>query len=218
MEEKEILENLKAAIIEGDAKKATENAKQFISHKLDPLHAVEQGLSKGMLIVGQRFERGEAYLPDLLMSADIFNHAMQILRPELERQKREVSERGTVLIATVKGDVHNIGKNIVTTVLETNGFRVVDKGVDISSLNIIEEAEKVKADVIALSSLMTTTMPAQKEVIDALVEMKLRSKYYVIVGGGTVTQQWADQIGADGYRKSAVEAVTLVKELLAQKR
>lgn len=217
MGRKEMLENLKMAIVEGDANKARENAREFINNKLDPLDAVEQGLSKGMEIVGERFELGEAYLPELLMAANIFDAAMEILKPEIEDQKKEVTKRGTILIATVKGDVHNIGKNIVTTILETHGFKVVDKGVDIPSLSIIEEAEKVKADVIALSSLMTTTMPAQKEVINALIEMNLREKYYVIVGGGAVSQQWADQIGADGYGKSAVEAVILVKKLLTQR-
>ena len=139
---------------------------------------------------------------------------MEILGPEIEAQKKEVIKAGTVLVGTVKGDVHNIGKNIVATVLETNGFEVVDIGVDRSALEIIEEAEKAKADVVALSSLMTTTMPAQKEVIEVLQEMGLRDKFHVIVGGGPVTQEWAAEIGADGYGESAVHAVAVVKTLL----
>ena len=119
-----------------------------------------------------------------------------------------------MLVGTVKGDVHNIGKNIVATVLETNGFEVVDIGVDRSALEIIEEAEKAKVDVVALSSLMTTTMPAQKEVIEVLQEMGLRDQYQVIVGGGPVTQEWAAEIGADGYGESAVHAVAVIKTLL----
>ncbi len=128
-----------------------------------------------------------------------------------------MAKRGRILIGTVKGDVHNIGKNIVATVFETQGFDVVDIGIDNPSLKFIEEAEKVKADVIALSSLMTTTMPGQKEVIDTLKEMNLRDKYFVIVGGGPVTQEWADRIGADGYEKSAIQAVEIVKKLLAKR-
>jgi len=125
---------------------------------------------------------------------------------------------GKVLIGTVKGDVHSIGKDIVASVLDTSGFEVVDIGVDNPSLNIIEEAEKIQADVIALSSVMTTTMPAQREVIDTLKEMGLRQKYIVIIGGGPVNQEWADRIGADGYGKSAVDAVTIAKDLMARKK
>ena len=218
MEKKEIMENLAMAIVDGDQDKATENAREALHNQIDPLKAVEQGLSKGMATVGNRFESGDAYLPELLMAANAFNAAMEILKPEIEAQKKQVTKMGTVLIGTVKGDVHNIGKNIVATVLGTNGFEVVDMGVDNPSLNIIQEAEKVKPDVIALSSLMTTTMPGQKEVIETLEEMDLRGKYFVIVGGGPVSQEWADEIGADGYGESAVQAVEIVKRLLSQRR
>jgi len=217
MERKQILGNLAAAMVEGNREKARENAQLVLRSQIDPLEAVEQGLSKGMATVGERFEKGEAYLPELLMAADTFNAAMEILRPEIEAQKKQVKKAGTVLIGTVKGDVHNIGKNIVATVLETHGFEVIDIGVDNPSLNFIQEAEKVKAQVIALSSLMTTTMPGQKEVIETLKEMHLREKYFVIVGGGPVTQEWADKIGADGYGRSAVQAVEIVKKLLGER-
>ena len=217
MEKRKIMENLIAATVDGDQDRARETAREALKEKIDPLEAVELGLSKGMAIVGDRFERGEAYLPELLMAADTFSAAMEILKPEMEAQKKEVAKAGTVLLGTVKGDVHNIGKNIVATVLQTRGFSVVDMGVDIPSLNFIEEAGKARADVIALSSLMTTTMPAQREVIETLREMNLRDKYFVIVGGGPVSQEWADEIGADGYGKSAVEAVDLVKRLLRRR-
>lgn len=218
MDPKEILANLASAIIEGDTDKAQNNAREALQSKIDPLKAVEEGLSKGMAVVGESFEKGEAFLPELLMAADTFSAAMEILKPEIEAQKKQMAKMGKILIGTVKSDVHNIGKNIVATVLETQGFDVVDIGIDNPSLKFIEEAEKVKADVIALSSLMTTTMPGQKEVIDTLKEMKLREKYSVIVGGGPVTQEWADRIGADGYGKSAVEAANVVRKLLSRKR
>ncbi len=218
MGQKEILENLSTAIQEGDDEKARKNAQEALQSKMDPLKAVEEGLSKGMAIVGQRFEKGEAFLPELLMAADSFNAAMEVLKPEIEAQKKQMAKAGKVVIGTVKSDVHNIGKNIVATVLETNGFEVIDIGIDNPSLKFIEEAQKAKADVIALSSLMTTTMPGQREVVDTLRDMKLRDRYFVVVGGGPVSQEWADKIGADGYGSSAVQAVQLIKGLMAKKR
>ena len=217
MKKGQILNNLATAIIEGDQDLASENAQQALDTRMDPLEAVDEGLSKGMDVVGGRFESGEAYLPDLLMATEAFNVAMEILRPEIEAQKKQVAKKGTVLVGTVKGDMHNIGKNIVATVLETSGFEVVDIGVDNPSLKLIEEAQKARADVIALSSLMTTTMPAQREVIEILNEMNLRDRFRVIVGGGPVTQAWADEIGADGYGASAIQAVGLIKTLLNSK-
>jgi corrinoid protein of di/trimethylamine methyltransferase len=217
MDQNEILKNLSIAIIEGDEDKAKEYAHEVLHNQMDPLKAVEQGLSKGMMVLGERFEKGDIFLPDLLIAADAFNSAIEILRPAMEVQKKQVAKEGTVLIGTVNGDVHGIGKNIVAIVLETNGFEVVDIGVDNPSLKFVEEAEKVKADVIGLSSLMTTTMPSQKEVIDILEEMNLRQKYFVIIGGGPVTKEWADKIGADGYAGSAFQAVEIIKKLLSQK-
>ena len=215
---KEILENLSSAIVEGDGEKARKSAQEALQNKMDPLKAVDEGLSKGMAIVGERFEKGDAFLPELLMAADSFSAAMEVLKPEIEAQKKQLTRAGTVVIGTVKSDVHNIGKNIVATVLETNGFEVIDIGIDNPSLKFIEEAQKAKADVIALSSLMTTTMPGQKEVIETLKDLKVRDKFFVIVGGGPVSQEWADKIGADGYGSSAVQAVGLVKNLMARKR
>lgn len=214
MDKEQILENLATAILEGDQDKARENAQAALAGQMDPLEAIDEGLAKGMAIVGGRFESGEAYLPDLLIAAEVFKAAMGILRPEIEAQKKQITKKGTVLIGTVKGDLHNIGKNIVATVLETNGYDVVDIGVDNPALKFIEEAKKARADVIALSSLMTTTMPAQREVIETLKEMNLRDQYHVIVGGGPVNQVWADEIGADGYGESAVQATELVQRLL----
>ncbi len=217
MSKEQVLENLATAVVDGDEDEARENAKQAMSAQMDPLEAVEQGLSKGMDIVGEAFERGDAFLPELLMAAAAFKAAMEILEPEIEAQKKQVTSQGTILLSTVKGDVHSIGKNIVTTVLGINGFKAVDIGVDNSSLDIIQEAEKIKADIIALSSLMTTTMPSQREVMEVLREMNLRDKYLVMVGGGPVTQEWANEIGADGYGKSAIEAVETAKRLMSQK-
>ncbi len=214
MDKEQILANLSEGIIEGDQDMVRENAQLALDGSMDPLLAVDEGLSRGMDVVGERFESGEAYLPDLLMATEAFNAAMEILQPEIEAQKKHRATKGTVLVGTVKGDLHNIGKNIVRTVLETNGYTVVDMGVDNSALQFVEQAQKARADVIALSSLMTTTMPAQREVIEVLQEMGLREKFVVIVGGGPVTKEWAAEIGADGYGESAVQAVELLKGLL----
>jgi len=185
---------------------------------INPLEALDQGLSKGMEVVGAQFESGDSFLPELLMASGTFSAAMEIIKPALEAKKQQVRKEGTVLLATVKGDLHNIGKNIVGTVMETNGFEVVDIGVDQLTLNIIEAAEKNNAEIIALSSLMTTTMPCQKEVIDTLTQMEIRDKYIVLVGGGAVSQKWADEIGADGYAESAVEAVEIVKNFINERK
>jgi corrinoid protein of di/trimethylamine methyltransferase len=218
MDKNQILEKLAAVVMDGTEDEAKVLAQAVVANKIDPLEAIEHGLSKGMEIIGGRFECGEAYLPELLMAAASFNAAMAVLKPEIEAQKKQLVKLGKVLIGTVKGDVHSIGKDIVASVLDTSGFDVVDMGVDNPSLNIIQQAEKIQADVIALSSVMTTTMPAQKEVIDTLKEMGIRQKYFVIIGGGPVNQEWADRIGADGYGKSAIDAVALVKGLMAKKK
>ena len=137
-----------------------------------------------MDIVGERFSKMEAFLPELMMAAQTFDSAMEILEPEVAARKKEVTTRGTIVIGTVKGDVHNIGKNIVVMMLKTSGFDVHDLGVDVPLLSFVEAAQKNKVDIIALSSLMATTMPGQGEVIEVLKEMGLRDQYCVIVGGG----------------------------------
>ena len=218
MNQQAIFENLAEAIIDGDQNAAKENAQKAVNEGLDPLVVVDQGLSKGMEVVGARFEKGDAFLPELLMASNTFNAAMEILKPVLEANKQKMSKLGTFLLATVKGDQHNIGKDIVATVLETKGFEVVDIGIDQSTLNIIEAAQNHKADFIGLSSVMTTTMPYQKEVIDTLTEMGLREKFFVLVGGGPVSQKWADEIGADGFGDTAMDAVSVSKSLLAKKQ
>ncbi len=218
MEKKEILESMATAIIEGDEDMAKESAQNGIDMGVGPLEALEQGFSKGMEVIGAQFGTGEAFLPELLMAANAFNAAMEIIQPELESGQQQISKLGTVVLAAVKGDVHSIGKDIVGTMMGINGFEVVDLGIDQSSLNVIEAAEKNKADIIALSSLMTTTMPYQREVINTLAEMKIRDKYVVLVGGGPVHERWAAEIGADGYGNTAVDAVDLAKSILQKRK
>jgi corrinoid protein of di/trimethylamine methyltransferase len=184
MKKEEIFERLSLSIVKADKEMVREAAQDVIKQEIDPIEAIEQGLSKGMDIIGERFSKMEVFLPGLMMAAQTFDAAMDILEPEIAAQKREVSTRGTIIIGSVKGDVHNIGKNIVATLLKTGGFDVHDLGVDVSPLSFVEAAQKNQADIIALSSLMTTTMPGQREVIEVLKEMDLRDEYLVIVGGG----------------------------------
>ncbi|MFB0507598.1 MAG: corrinoid protein [Thermodesulfobacteriota bacterium] len=213
-----MLERLSFSVVKGDKEMARQAAQEVIEQTIDPIEAIEKGLSRGMDIVGERFSKMEAFLPELMMAAQTFDAAMGILEPEIAAQKKEVATRGTIVMGTIKGDVHNIGKNIVVMMLKTGGFDVHDLGVDIPPLSFVEAAQKNKADIIALSSLMTTTMPGQGEVIEVLKEMGLRDQYCVIVGGGPVNQEWADQIGADGYGETAADAVLLARELLAERK
>jgi trimethylamine corrinoid protein len=218
MTKEQIFEQLSFSIIKADKEMARQAAREVIEQKMDPVEAIEKGLSRGMEIIGDRFSKMEVFLRELLMAAQTFDAAMEVLEPEIAAQKREVTARGTIVMGTVKGDVHSIGKDIVVTMLRTGGFEVHDLGVDISPLSFVDAAQKNHADVIALSSLMTTTMPGQKEVIEVLREMGLKDQYRVIVGGGPVNQQWADQIGADGYGATATDAVSLAKGLLAERK
>jgi trimethylamine corrinoid protein len=209
-----VFDTLKKAMVDGDENRARRGAQEALDLGIDPLVALEEGLSKGMTVVGDLFESGDAFLPELLMAAEAFDAAMAILKPELVAQRKELERTGTVVIATVKGDLHDIGKNIVAMILETRGLDVVDLGVDVPTLDIIEGAERARADVIALSCLMTTTMQSQREVLAALEELGVRNRYKVVVGGGPVTESWVDEIGADGYAPNAVGAVRLIKGLL----
>ena len=218
MEKNQILETLCQKVIDGDIDGIKELSSEALENGVEPLEILEHGISKGMETVGKRFETGEAFLPELLLAADAFTSAMEVVSPALEARNDTVAKIGKVLLATVKGDVHNLGKNILATVLETNGFEVVDIGVDQDTLTIIDAAQKNRVDVIGLSAVMTTTMPHQKELISTLNELNLRNEFIVMVGGGPVSQKWADEIGADGYGKTAMDAVSIAAEKIKAKK
>ena len=217
MANNEIYKKLSEAVVNGDQTSIKTFAEEALKAGIDPLDAIENGLSSGMKIVGNRFMNGELFLPEMLMAADAFNAAMEVFKPAIRAGKKQLKSSGKVVLATVKGDIHAIGKNIVATVLETNGFEVVDLGVDQPSLEIIEQAKKNSADIIALSALMTTTMPGQKEVIDMLTELGLRERFLVVVGGGPVNREWAEEIGADGYGENAFEAVEVMSKIMSRR-
>lgn len=207
---KNVLDALKDALVDIDNDEAKQKAQTVLDLEIDPRVAIRYSISSAAKILGEKFDTGEYFLPHLVMSGDLMEEVTEILEKGIPAE--EVERKKTILIATVEGDVHSIGKNLVSTMLRSGGFIVHDLGVDVSSSTIINKANEIDADMIALSSLLTTTMPYQKEVIEDLESMGIRSKFKVMVGGGPVTQSYADKIGADLYGKDAIDALETVKK------
>ncbi len=218
MTEAEILEKLKEAITTYDDSLAEEMAKEAVKIGMDPLKAVDEGMVKGLDVVGELYENEEIFLPELMMAARAFQAGMSILEPKILEKGAEREKKGVVVIGTVKGDIHKIGKDIVTLLLRTSGFEVHDLGEDVDLFNFIETAKKVNADAIGLSALLTSTLAGQKDVIDALEQNGLREKFIVMVGGGAVTPEWAETIGADLYAENAQVAIRKLTELLEKRK
>ncbi|WP_373483359.1 corrinoid protein [Acetobacterium sp.] len=217
MTREEILAKLKESIVEMDSDLAEEAAQEALEFGVDPLIAITDGLSEGMLVVSDLFDIGEAFVPQLMVAAEAFEKAVVILTSGLSEDEKQASKAGKVLIHTVQGDVHDIGKNIVKTMFEANNFQVFDLGRDVQVELVVEKAKEYEVDIIAGSALMTTTMPAQKDILRLLEEEGIRENYIVMYGGAPVFQDWCDKIGADGYADTAAGAVEVAKKLLAQK-
>lgn len=215
MEKQEIVQGLYMGILTFDKTTTLKMVQAAIDQDLDIPEVIQQAMTPAIVEVGKRFEAGKLYLPELQLSADTFATAMEVLRPKLLESKINLQPKGRVVIGTVKGDIHSIGKDLVATMLKVGGFEVTDLGVDVPTFTFLEQAEKTKANVIALSALLTTTMPAQREVIEALTEQKMRNKFKVIVGGAPIDQKWADKIRADAYGENAIEALRLADTLVA---
>jgi trimethylamine corrinoid protein len=215
MEKQEIVQGLYMGILTFDKTTTLKMVQAAIDQDLDIHEVIQQAMTPAIVEVGKRFEAGKLYLPELQLSADTFATAMEVLRPKLLESKINLQPKGRVVIGTVKGDIHSIGKDLVATMLKVGGFEVTDLGVDVPTFTFLEQAEKTKANVIALSALLTTTMPAQREVIEALTEQKMRNKFKVIVGGAPIDQKWADKIRADAYGENAIEALRLADTLVA---
>lgn len=180
-----------------------------IDQGVSPDEILSDGMISGIRAVGDQFRRGESFLPEMIMAADAFQEGMDILEPVMDQAGTKRETTGTIIIGSVKGDIHALGKNIVANMLMIEGFSVVDVGVDVPASKFVDEAEKNKADIIALSAIMTTTMPQQREVIEHLEARGTRNQYYVMIGGGPTDKNWADKIEADAYGETAVEAVSL---------
>ncbi len=216
MSEEELLRKLSEAVICCDREAVLKATQEVIEKRLDPVKAIEKGLSEGAIAVGDKFDRLEIFLTDLMMAADAMKAGLDVLLPLIPKEK--ITRKGTVVSGTVKGDIHDIGKNILSALLSANGFDVHDLGVDVPASKFIGEAEKVGADIIALSALMSSTIGGQKDVIDYLSETGKREKFIVMVGGGPTTREWTEEIGADGYAETATEAVKVALELIEKKR
>jgi len=209
-----IFNEMEQAIIDGDDALCASLAQKAIDENIDAAEAIELGYAKGMRVLGERFERGECFLPELLTAEDAMNAALEILKPEIKASKAREESRGKVVIGTIHGDVHDIGKNIVKLFLSVAGFDVVDLGRDVPVRTFIQTAQKENADIIAASALMTTTMVYMPELIKQLKELGLREQFKVMVGGAPVIKSWAQEVGSDGYGLTAKEAVQNAKELM----
>jgi corrinoid protein of di/trimethylamine methyltransferase len=217
MNNEEFLNTVKKAIVEGNKGEAVQLAQRAITEKMDLNEVIEKGYMPGIQKVGQLWEEGEYFLPELITSAECMKAAMKIMQPELEKAHIDVRSAGKIVIGTVEGDIHDIGKNLVASILSANGFDVVDLGADVKLETFIEKAEEVNANLICLSALLTTTMTGQKKLIELLKEKGLFGRFKVMVGGAPVNQKWADDIGADGYSENALTAVGAAKKLVEEK-
>ncbi len=208
------LSRLYDAVVNGDAKTAVSVTQEALAENADPMELVTRYMIPAMNEVGRRFEAEEYFVPELLLSARAMKSAMELIRPLLAA--RGAQPLGRVVIGTVKGDLHDIGKNLVASMLEGGGFQVIDLGADVPPEKFVEAVQQHDAQIVALSALLTVTMPAMKTTIEALEAAGIRDRVKVMVGGAPLTQKYADEIGADGYGENASVAVSLARRLLGK--
>ncbi len=211
----ELFKKMAQAVIDGEDEDAAAAAQQALDEGIPPLDAINKGFVAGMDVVGELYASGEYFLPDLILGGEAMKAALAVLEPVLKAAGQERKVLGKVVLGTVKGDIHEIGKSLVGTMLSANGFEVFDLGIDIESSVFVDKAREYDADIVALSALLTTTMLHQRDVIEHLSEAGLRERVKVMVGGSPVTPEWAEQIGADGFAEDAATAVGVAKELMS---
>lgn len=215
MNKEDLLKALCQAVIDGDDVVAVELSEKALEMGLAPLTVVKEAIQPAMDIVGDRFQEGEAFLPELIVAGDAATASLEVLMSQISGEDSASASKGTVLIGVMFGDNHDIGKNLVQAVLSANGFKVIDLGVNVSPKVFIEAAVKEKADIIASSTLITTSLPYQREMIELLKAMGKREDFFVILGGGPVTPEWTQKIGADGYGRDAKDAANLCHKLVS---
>jgi len=218
MKNKSIFEKLSEAVRDYDNDRARLLAEEAVEKGIDPVEALEEGLAKALREVGDRFGRGEAFITELIAAAQAMEAGAEVLNKEIARRGASRKSVGKFLIGTVEGDIHSIGKNIVTTMLRATGFEVFDLGADVSTNVFVEKVRELKPDILGLSALMTTTMTVQREVIAALSEAQLRKDVKVMVGGAPVTEEWVNEIGADSFGLDADSAVSEALRLVEEAR
>jgi corrinoid protein of di/trimethylamine methyltransferase len=210
----ELFKQMAQAVIDGDDEEAASLAQQALDQGVDPLAAINKGFTVGMDVVGELYSTGEYFLPDLILGGEAMKAALAVLEPVLQASGQSREVLGVIVLGTVKGDIHEIGKSLVGSMLSANGFEVYDLGIDIEASEFVAKAREHNADIVALSALLTTTMLHQRDVIEHLAEAGFRERVKVMVGGSPVTQAWADQIGADGFAEDAATAVVVAKRLM----
>jgi len=215
-----VLKEIRDAIIAGEIENVKDLIESALKNGIDPFRILNKGLVDGVREVGRRFEEGSFFLPDLIMAGNAMDEGSKILQKVFEKEKRlkPIGSLGKALICTVKDDIHDIGKNIVVTLLRVEGYEVFDLGKDVSTEEILEKVAAWSPDIAGLSALLTTTMPRQREVITALKKARLREKVKVMIGGAPTTDEWAEEIGADGWAPDAVSAVRKANELISMAR
>ena len=213
----ELYKAMAQSIIDGDAEEAERLAQQALERGVDPLQAIDKGYIPGVDHVGEQFSCGSAFLPELVMAGDAMKAAIRILEGAMAAQGTRRQIAGKVVLATVEGDIHDIGKTLVGIMLFIGGFEVHDLGTNVPIGKLIEKTREVQADIVGLSALLTTTMVRQRDFVEALDDVGLRGKVKVMVGGAPVTRSWADEIRADGFSEDAVGAVETAKSLLRRK-
>ncbi len=206
----ELLKRMVDVVVNLNVEEAKKIAEEALESGISPLEAINEGFSKGLRRVGELFENKEYFLADMIMAAEAFKAGMEVLTPHI---KKGGKKKGVIVIGTVKDDIHDLGKNIVTTLLSSEGYEVHDLGIDVPAEEFVRKAQEVKADIVGLSALLTTTMERIPEVIEALKEAGL-DKVKVIVGGRPVTPEFAEEVGADAYCEDAIKALNVVKKIL----
>jgi len=207
-----LLDEMNTSIIEGDRDKVEELTRQALEQGIEVKAILNEGMIGAMDVVGQRFESGEMFIPEMIVAGEAMTRGLNILRPLFK--KSGIKPQGTVVIGTVKGDVHSIGKSLASMMMEGAGFKIIDLGVNVSPEQFVNSAREEGAQLVGMSALLTTTMPLMKATIDALKEAGLLDKVKTLIGGAPITQEYADKIGADGYAPDAATGVKKVKELV----